>query len=127
MSIPTIKSGHHQADLPTQAPGLEQAEQSNKKSEPPPTQTPHQPLAQEVHQPEGNTTDFSALLQQLTQAQHPAMRQGMGAVNLRRLTIELPESLHRTLKVYCAQEGIYSGDLVRALLQACFMPDSPVR
>ena len=38
----------------------------------------------------------------------------------RRLTLELPDSLHRDIKVYCAQNDLQVGLLVRSLLASCF-------
>lgn len=44
------------------------------------------------------------------------------SVRMRRLTIELPESLHRDIKVYSAQKDLQVGLLVRSILHSCFAP-----
>ena len=51
--------------------------------------------------------------QQLHQPRHQAEPQ-------RRLTLPIPERLHREIKVYCAQQDLQLGTLIAALLQTCF-------
>ena len=55
--------------------------------------------------------------QETTAAESPA--QGY-SVRMRRMTIDLPDSLHRDIKVYCAQKDLQVGLLVRSLLESCF-------
>lgn len=52
-------------------------------------------------------------------ATHPLSSRG------RRMTVDLPESLHREIKVYCAQNDLQVGLLVRSLLQQCFTDQHP--
>ena len=46
------------------------------------------------------------------------------AVAMRRLTLDLPEDLHRRIKVACAERGVKMADALRALLAAHY-PKSP--
>ena len=55
--------------------------------------------------------------QESSTAESPA--QGY-SVRMRRMTIDLPDSLHRDIKVYCAQKDLQVGLLVRSLLESCF-------
>ena len=55
--------------------------------------------------------------QETTAAESPA--QGY-SVRMRRMTIDLPDSLHRDIKVYCAQKDLQVGLLMRSLLESCF-------
>ena len=54
--------------------------------------------------------------QQLLQPRHQAEPQ-------RRLTLPIPDRLHRDIKVYCAQKDLQMGNLIAALLQTCFYGD----
>lgn len=42
------------------------------------------------------------------------VEEGTSALVMKRLTIDIPEDLHRTLKVKAATEGVKMADLVRA-------------
>lgn len=43
------------------------------------------------------------------------------AVPMKRLTIDIPESLHRTIKTQCASRGLRMADEIRTLLERHFV------
>ena len=65
----------------------------------------------------GRVKEPTPAQQESTAAESPA--QGY-SVRMRRMTIDLPDSLHRDIKVYCAQKDLQVGLLVRSLLESCF-------
>ena len=44
---------------------------------------------------------------------------------LKRLTIDIPESLHRRVKTACAMENLVMADVVREMLERRFPPPKP--
>lgn len=65
----------------------------------------------------GRVKEPTPAQQESSTAESPA--QGY-SVRMRRMTIDLPDSLHRDIKVYCAQKDLQVGLLVRSLLESCF-------
>lgn len=49
-----------------------------------------------------------------------ADRQAEGAEKMKRLTIDVPSSLHRQIKAQCALDGVKMADVVRELLGSHF-------
>lgn len=47
------------------------------------------------------------------------------ATPMRRLTLDLPEALHRRIKVDCAARGLKMADVLRTLLAAHYPPPGP--
>jgi hypothetical protein len=63
--------------------------------------------------------DGSALDQQIA----PEPEQGSiepSTVKMKRLTIDVPEELHRRIKIGCAQRGVKMADVIRELLEKYF-------
>lgn len=65
----------------------------------------------------GRVKEPELVHQETTTAECPT--QGY-SVRMRRMTIDLPDSLHRDIKVYCAQKDLQVGLLMRSLLESCF-------
>lgn len=62
-----------------------------------------------------------------TEAQPPAVvaePPKVIASKMKRLTIDIPDSLHRRVKSQCGQDGLRMADVIRGLLDARF-PESP--
>ena len=51
-------------------------------------------------------------------------RQESGTEKMKRLTIDVPPSLHHQIKVQCALDGVKMADVVRELLEAHFSAES---
>jgi len=48
------------------------------------------------------------------------------AESVKRLTIDIPESLHRRVKTACAMENLVMADVVRDMLERRFPPPKPI-
>lgn len=46
--------------------------------------------------------------------------EGRKAGEMKRLTFDIPESLHRRIKCQCAAKGVKMTDILRELLEKCF-------
>ena len=46
-----------------------------------------------------------------------------GGENTKRLTVDIPRSLHQRVKCQCALQGLHMADVVRGLLEKHFPPD----
>lgn len=67
-----------------------------------------------------NQQQLQDVLKHYSEANHFAHQTQHLKRQTRRMTLELPDDLYREIKVYCAQNDLQMGLLVRALLQQCF-------
>jgi hypothetical protein len=54
----------------------------------------------------------------------PKVKASKPIAKMKRLTIDIPDSLHRRVKSQCGQDGLRMADVIRDLLEKRF-PDSP--
>ena len=54
----------------------------------------------------------------------PKVKASKATLKMKRLTIDIPDSLHRRVKSRCGQDGLRMADVIRELLDKRF-PESP--